>query len=144
MIVSPSVIVCMVRHPRGSYVQCKPVAVSGSGDTRKQINSFDAVIPHTRTSASKTFLGRMQLTLQATRPTPHGASCLVQAISAWSVKTRRAPSRHCRDARIYGHTTTALHDMSTPPSNRPHFLSRRTGWYIFSHAPSTFVDLAWN
>ena len=29
---------------------------------------------------------------------------------AWSVKTRRAPSRHCRDARVYGHTTTAMHD----------------------------------
>ena len=43
-------------------------------------------------------------------------------MSAWSVKTRRAPSRHCRhcrDARVYGHTTTAMHDTSTPPSSRP-------------------------
>ena len=24
-------------------------------------------------------------------------------------------SRHCRDARVYGHTTWVLHDMSTPP-----------------------------
>ena len=53
----------------------------------------------------------MQLTLHANRSTPHGASLLVQqAMSAWSVKTRRAPSRHCRDARVYGHTTTAMQD----------------------------------
>ena len=56
------------------------------------------------------------LTLHATRPTPHGASRLVQAMSAWSVKTRRAPPRHCRDARVYGHTTTAMYDNEcTPP-----------------------------
>ena len=60
-------------------------------------------------------LSRTQLTLHATRRTPHGASHLVQATSTWSVKTRRALSRHCRDARVYGHTTTAMHDMSTPP-----------------------------
>ena len=57
----------------------------------------------------------MQLTLHATRPKPHGTSRLVQAMSAWSVKTRRAPSRHCRGARVYGYTTLAMHYMSTPP-----------------------------
>ena len=57
----------------------------------------------------------MQFTLHATRRTPHGASRLVQAISAWLVKTRRAPSRHSRDARVYGHTTKAMHKLSTPP-----------------------------
>ena len=56
----------------------------------------------------------MQLTLHATRRTLHGASRLVLAVYAWSVKTRHTPSRHCRDARVYGHTTTAMHDMSTP------------------------------
>ena len=66
--------------------------------------------PYARKSASQAVLSRMQLTLHATRRTPHGASRLVQAMSAWSVKTRRAPSRHCRDARVYGHTTTAMHD----------------------------------
>ena len=34
---------------------------------------------------------------------------------AWSVKTQRAPSGHCRDARVYGHATSAIHDNSTPP-----------------------------
>ena len=54
---------------------------------------------------------RMQVTLHATRGIPHGASRLVLlAMSAWPVKTGRAPSRHCRNARVYGHTTTAMHD----------------------------------
>ena len=44
--------------------------------------------------------GRMQSTLHAARRTTHGALRLVKAISAWSVKTQRAPSRHSRDARV--------------------------------------------
>ena len=36
----------------------------------------------------------------------------------WSVKTRRAPSGHCRDARVYGHTISAMHDMGTLPPGR--------------------------
>ena len=49
------------------------------------------------------------------RGTPHGASCLVQTMPTWLVKTRRAPSRHSRDARVCGHTTTATLKPSTPP-----------------------------
>ena len=61
-------------------------------------------------------LSRIPLTLHATRPTPPGDSRLAQPMSAWSVKTRRAPSRHCRGARVYGHTTTTMHDNEyTPP-----------------------------
>ena len=71
--------------------------------------------PYARKSASKAVLRRMQLALHATRPTPYGASRLVQPMFAWSVKTRRAPpSRHGRHARVYGQTATAMHDMSTP------------------------------
>ena len=29
-------------------------------------------------------------------------------------QTRRAPSPHCTDARVYGHTITAMHGMRTP------------------------------
>ena len=37
-------------------------------------------------------------------------------MSAWSVKIRRAPSRQCRDARVYTHATTTMHDNEyTPP-----------------------------
>ena len=58
----------------------------------------------------------MQLTLQPTRRTPHGASRLVQAMSAWLVKIRRAPSGivGMRGFNSYGHTTTVMHEMSTP------------------------------
>ena len=39
-----------------------------------------------RKSASQAVLSRVQLTLHATSPTPHGASRFVLAMSAWSVK----------------------------------------------------------
>ena len=71
------------------------------------------------TSVLRAVLGRMQLTFHATRRTPHGASRLVQAMSAWLVKTRRAPSRYRRGARIYGHTTKAMHKLSIPPPRAP-------------------------
>ena len=55
--------------------------------------------------------------------TPPGASPLAQSTFAWSVIARRVPSRHCRDARVYDHTTTAMHHMSTtPPPLRHHQL----------------------
>ena len=66
-------------------------------------------------SAPQAFLSRMQPTLYAARRTPHGALLLVHARSAWSVGIRRAQSRHCRDARVYGHTTTAMRDIEYPP-----------------------------
>ena len=72
-------------------------------------------------SVLRAILETMQFTLHAPRRTPHGASRLVQAISAWLVKPRRAPSRHSRDARVYGHTTTAMHKLSTiSPPHPPH------------------------
>ena len=42
--------------------------------------------PYSIKSASQAVPGRMQLSLHATRPTPHGASRLVQAMPARSVK----------------------------------------------------------
>ena len=39
---------------------------------------------------------------------------------AWLVKTRRAPSRHGRDARVYGRTTTAMHKLRIPPPPTRH------------------------
>ena len=99
-----------------------PIAVSGSGHTAKQIKSFDAV-PYAKKSASQAVLSRMQLTLQATRRTPHGASRLVLAMSAWLVKTRRTPSRYCKDARVYGHTTTAMHANEYTSRATPSYLT---------------------
>ena len=85
---------------------------------------------HARKSASKSgsYSSRMRLTLHATRPTPHVALRLVQAMSAWLVTTRLAPSRLCRDAKVYGHTTTAMHGISTPPAS--FHLRRRRCFFI--------------
>ena len=60
----------------------------------------------------------MQFTFHATRRTSHGASRSVQADRL--LKTRRAPSRHIRDVRVYSHTTTAIHKLRTPPPPPPH------------------------
>ena len=49
-------------------------------------------------------------------------------MSAYLVKTRRPPSRQSRDARVYGHTTTTMHKLSTPfpplPKPRPEVMPR--------------------
>ena len=74
-------------------------------------NLFDAVIhlqecpPHKRfiVGCSSPFI-RLAQHLSTLR-----AWC-EQAMSAGSVKTRRAPSRHCRDAKVYGHTTATMHN----------------------------------
>ena len=50
-----------------------------------------------------------------------------QCLPGW-VKIRHAPSRHSRDARVYGHTTTAMHKLSTPPPPPPsHFYFPASG-----------------
>ena len=61
-------------------------------------------------STSLTVLSNELLTLQAIRRTSHGASRLLDAMFAWSVKSRPAPSRIRRDANVYGHMTTGMHD----------------------------------
>ena len=53
--------------------------------------SLDVVIRMQENPPHDQFLSGMQLTRRATRRKPHGASRLVLAMSAWSVKTRRAP-----------------------------------------------------
>ena len=65
----------------------------------------------------------MQLTLHVTRRTPQVSLRFFGAnkVYAWSAKTRRAPSRHCGDARLHGHATGAMHDMSTHPPPPPRF-----------------------
>ena len=92
-----------------------------SGHTRKQSNSLTLspiskiVDTRSRSPSYERFLEGCSLPFHATRRTPHGASRLVQAMFAWLVKTRRALSRHSRDAWVYGHTTTVMHKLGTPP-----------------------------
>ena len=111
---------------QASYISPPVRAIAlWSGHARKQSNSLalSSMRKESRhkvpKSVSRAALRRMQFTLHATRRTPHGASRLVQALSAWLVKIRRAPSRHSRDARVYGNMTTAIHKLSTPPPPPP-------------------------
>ena len=64
-----------------------------------------------------------EFTLHATRRTSHDASRLVQAMSVCLVKTRPTPLGHSRDARVYGHTTTAMHKLSPPTPFPPYFFA---------------------
>ena len=78
--------------------------------------SFDAVIhlqerpPHKRflVGCSSPFM-RLAEHLTAIRVR------LKQWLVVWSVKTKRAPSRHCRDGSMVIRLRTAMHVMSTPP-----------------------------
>ena len=75
--------------------------------------------PAPRWLSDDRFLKRCSSLFHTTRRTSHSASRSEQAMPAWLVKTRRSPSRHGRDARVYGHTTTAMHKLSTPPPPPP-------------------------
>ena len=81
----------LLLHVLGVILQSSPSMLSSMSQqsTHKVLNS-----------ASQAAFTSTKLTLHETRRTPHGASPLTQAMSAWSVKTPRAPSRHCGDARI--------------------------------------------
>ena len=94
-----------------------PIAVSGGGHTKKQIDSFDSGIECKRRPPQKRFSVGCSSPFTPHRPTPHGSrrAWCKQPVPSWSVKTRRAPSRPCWDARFYGHATTAMYDISTPP-----------------------------
>ena len=55
-------------------------------------------------------------------------------LTSWLVKTRRGPSRYSRDARVYGHTTTAMHKRSTFPKKAN---KRKNAWLVKTQrAPS--------
>ena len=87
---------------------------SGSGHTHENKKMNSLKLSSMCKSASQVVHGRMQLTLHVIRRRPHCASGLGQAMSAWWVKTRRAPSRHCGNARVYGHTTKAMPEKEYP------------------------------
>ena len=55
-------------------------------------------------------------------------------ISAWSTKTRRPPSRLCRDVRVYGLKTTVIRDKTYQLKKKP----RRHR--LVSNSPASFCD----
>ena len=111
---------CRVRHPQDSYMLHPSLPLEETTPGIESVGSTLSVIRmQERTPASQAVLSRMQLTLHPTRSTPHGASCLWRAMPTGWLKIWRDASRHCRDTRAYDHTTTAVHDMSTPPRASP-------------------------
>ena len=122
--------------------------------TAEVLSTYSASVQHTNSSSCymrlspttscigvdmKNTLSRMQLIRHATRRTPPGASRLVHAMSAWSAKTRRAPYRHCKDARVNGFKTTAMHEMSMPrPRPPPAALSTPAAWALSCVADAFF------
>ena len=95
--------------------------------------------PYARKSATQAVLSMMQLALHATRQMPHSASPLTLAMSTWSLKTRIAPPRHCRDSRVYGHTTMAMHVNEYTPRRDPPRHSRDAS--VCGHTTTAMHDI---
>ena len=94
------------------------IAASGSGHTRRQIILFDPIIFMQESPVQQAVIGTMQPIAHMIRRTPHGTSRSVQPGPGWSMKTRRVPSRHCRDSKVNANTITAKHTTSTSPLGR--------------------------
>ena len=108
-----------VRHPRGSYL-VTPIVVSRVATPENKENSL-ALLSIRKEVGTRCRSPSHERCLEGCSPpfmllpghlTALRAWRLVQAMSVWLVKTRRAPSRHSRDASAYGHTTTAMHKRS--------------------------------
>ena len=98
--------VVFFRNPLGSCVVCTrslslEVAASGNKTIRSKPDSQAVLITVGRSSPF------MRLAEHLTLRFALGAS----SVCAWLVITRRAPPWHCRDARVYGHTTKTIHDV---------------------------------
>ena len=119
----------MARHPRGgcmvSSLLSLEVAKPGNKSMHSKLSSDMQESTHkVRKSALQVSLSRVQLTLHATRRTPHGASRLGKQC----LPSRRQPGvlRHgiveIRGSMVPG--TTAMHEISTPrPRNGLHYMS---------------------
>ena len=112
---------CVYSKASTRQMHSKPIAVSGSGHVIKQVNSFGTAI-HMQGNPppQKRFLVGCSFVSPFTPPSPntHDACFALGASKAFLVgeNTMCSPSRHCRDARVYGHTTTDMHDIEyTPP-----------------------------
>ena len=119
-------VMCVMRHPRRSYMHSISPLLSLNVTTTPEthVDLLDAVIrtrniPPLQAIPAVVECGSAFLRFTGT---PRGASRMVQPLSAWSPKNRRSPSRHCRGARVYGHTTTPMHDEHTlsPICRPPH------------------------
>ena len=104
-------------HKRGSWcrMQFTPFMCDSPNTPRRVFDARPSTCKKVRFAKAVLLLGCSSHPSGATRPTPHGASSrLVKSKSAWSVKTRRSPSRHCSDARVclYMAIRITMHAMS--------------------------------
>ena len=110
----------IVMYPRGCCIKTPLLSLEFATSEKKK-KKVRRSHSYAGNSASQAVLSMMQLTLHApniSRRFELGASdvCLVGV-------TRRGPSRHFRDARAYGRTTTAMYDREhtthpTPTINK--------------------------
>ena len=107
------------------------IAVSGSGHTRKQSNSFDAVIHVQESPPHKRFLRVVGCNSNFMRLAQHLTALRAwckQCVSGRWKKLDMLRSQRCRGARVYGHTTTARHDLKNlEMKNIP------VGWDLFMY-----------
>ena len=97
-------IVYMFKEPRGSYMVYPLLSLDvATPENRSSHSTLVIRLQESRhkvpTSASEAVLSRMQFTLHAAGRIPPGGSRLVKATHAYSMQTRHAPSRYCREAR---------------------------------------------
>ena len=112
--------VCSERHSRGSHMVHPLLPLEVTTPENKSIRS-------TQSSNMQESPPQKRLLVMCSSPfmrlaqhiTALRAWCYCGSV--WSVKPRRAPSRHCRDARVYDRVNTIMHGMSTPHP-RPHGL----------------------
>ena len=81
---------------------------------------------------------RTQDTLAVARLSP---PLRVQAMATWSVKTRRAPSWHCKDVKIYYLKTPAMHDTSAPRPNKWRVVVFLSFFFLFLPLPLPLLPL---
>ena len=106
----------MVRQPRRSYIGIL-IAVSRVATPENNVIHWTCKGAQIRLTS-----GSWKGTVYPSSDSPNTSRCFAIGASnvcLWLVKIRRAPSRHNRDARAYGHTTTGMHQLSTPPSPLP-------------------------
>ena len=100
---------------RGSMaIRLRPCMISSTHTSRRHQLIY-VVIQTQETRLQKRFLGGCSSPFMRLAQHHTALRAWGKKMSAWSVETRCAPSWHCREARVYGHTTSSMHDIENPP-----------------------------
>ena len=127
----------MARPPRGKYIVHTLLSLEVA-TPKHECNSLK--LSSTCKSASSEVLGRIA---HPSFDSPNHLRRFALGASNMPVrmvKTRRALSRHCRNTRVYGHTTTAKHDVEytlplpTPAEEGGHQRPKRSRHRFMPHS----------